>query len=78
LAALQRDGPAGAADCDGDDDGGSLLGVWLAGAEEAGGVLETGAGPGVPWDCGWLVPQAVSRRTAAATAVVMANPFLFG
>lgn len=78
---MQRAGLAGAAD-DGDDagdDDGGVLGAWLvAGADEADGVLVTVAGPGVPWGCGWLGPHAVSRRAAAATAAVMANPFLIG
>jgi hypothetical protein len=54
-----------------------LLGAWLvAGAEELEGLLELDAGSGVPWDCGWPGPQAVSRRAAAATAVVMTTFFI--
>jgi hypothetical protein len=75
FAALHGAGPAGA----GADDGGVLLGAWLvAGAEEPDGLLEVDAGSGVPWDWGWLGPHAVSRRVAAATAVVMTRPFLIG
>jgi hypothetical protein len=72
---LQRAGPAG--DGADDDGGGVLLGAWLvAGAEEPEGLLELDAGSGVPWDCGWLDPQAVSRSAAAATAVVMTTFFI--
>ncbi|MCY1240762.1 hypothetical protein D9M72_536240 [compost metagenome] len=77
LAALHSPCCADAGD-DGDDAAG-VLGGWLAdGADEAAGVLDVEAAPEVPWGCGWLGPQAVSRKAAAATAVVMANPFLIG
>lgn len=65
-------------DGDGDDEAGALDG-WLSdGVDEADGVLDVEAVPEVPWGCGWLGPQAVSRKAAAATAVVMASPFFIG
>ena len=74
-AALHRAGPAGAAvDGAGVDDaeGGAVVAVGetdcLSGPD---GLL-----PGsVDCDCGWLGPQAVSIRAAAAAAVDMTNPW---
>jgi hypothetical protein len=78
LAALHSPRGADAGVADGGDAAG-VLGDWLAaGADEEAGALDVEAAPEVPWGCGWLGPQAVSRKAAAATAVVMANPFLIG
>lgn len=77
FAALHRDGPAddgGVAD----DDAGVLAASLPAGVDVAGAALDVEAPAEVPRGCGWLGPQAVSRKAAAATAVVMASPFLNG
>ena len=73
--------PAGPADDGdvGDEDDAGVRAAWLpVGVDVAGGALEVEAPAEVPWGCGWLGPQAVSRKAAAATAVVMASPFLIG
>lgn len=76
-AALHRPGAAGAdvagdvvdggADVAGEDDGGADVALGLA-APVPGAVV-------VDWVCGWLGPQAVNVRAAAAAAVDMAIPW---
>jgi hypothetical protein len=78
LAALHRDGPADDGGVADDDDDGVLAASLPAGVDVAGAALDVEAPAEVPWGCGWLGPQAVSRKAAAATAVVMASPFLNG
>ena len=71
-AALHRPGAAGA------DVAGA---VADGGADDGGADVALGLGVPVPgavvvdWVCGWLGPQAVSSRAAAAAAVDMAIPW---
>jgi hypothetical protein len=66
-------GDAGA-DVAGAEDAGGVEAVDVAGGE-ADGLACPLAGGVVVWDCGWLGPHAVRSSTAAAAAVVMANPW---
>ena len=66
-------GDAGA-DVAGAEDAGGGDAVDVAGGE-ADGLACPLAGDVVAWDCGWLGPHAVRSSTAAAAAVVMANPW---
>jgi hypothetical protein len=67
---LQSAGPV-EGEAAGDDDG-----AWdvLDTAGELEGLAEVVPGCVVPCVCGWLGPQAVSIRAAAAAAVVITNP----